>query len=434
MKTRRSSQLLMMMLAFTLFAVMSSEGYAQQQPGVASGLRKSQQQEERQLTPVARKLIDVEIWLNKQCGSAFYPEEKVKIFFKTDADGYVTLYDIDTRGNVLVIFPNEDNPDNFVRAGQSFQIPAQQAGYDLIVEGPEGIEYIEALSSVDPYYHWNYSQGEPRWLQNLNLKGNKGRNYEAGTMDQDTAMAYKDSSEYQQAPKEFGATGLQSLLKNFQVSQALRKEVQSQLVVRPREDTKPQNQPQSQPQQQSGRQLEPVSGDDVQNYSTASCFMYIVDSASGSSSSVPAMPQSGRDDYLGQQEREFRQISGLMTQLQRDRLLVELSGHTLFESGSSSLRYEARQDVSRIASILLRYPETSILVMGHTDSVGESSYNQRLSEARAKAVADALMSEGVPGYRLQWVGYGETMPVASNSTEAGRQRNRRVELEIRYER
>ena len=428
MKTCYNSPLTLICVVFLLLVSFSGSGYAQQQPGISSGLRKTQQQEDRPLTPAARKLINVEIWLNKQCGSAFYPEEKVSIYFKTDADGYVTLYDIDTRGNVLVIFPNEDTPDNFVRAGQSFQIPAQQAGYDLIVEGPEGIEYIEALSSVDSYYHWNYYQGEPRWLQELNLKGNKGRNYEAGTMDQETATAYKDSPEYQQAPKEFGATGLQSLLKNFQVSQALRKDVQSQLVVRPREGTEPQ----SQPQQQEQRKLEPVSREQIQNYSTASCFMYIIDSAPGSSQPAPAMPPSGQGDYLERQNREFGQIAGLNTQLQRDRLLVELSGHTLFESGSSSLRYEAQQDLSRIAGILLRYPETSILVMGHTDSVGEKSYNQRLSEARAKAVAEMLISQGVPGYRLNWVGYGESMPLASNSTEAGRQRNRRVELEIRY--
>ncbi len=428
MKKYRSSHVMMGSIVFMLIMSIPYTGYAQQE-GIASGLRKSPQQEERQLTPVARKLINVELWLNKECGSPFYPEEKVQIYFKTDSDGYVTLYDIDTQGNVLVIFPNEDNPDNFVRAGQSFQIPSQQANYDLIVEGPEGIEYIEALSSVDRYYHWNYYRGEPRWLQNLNLKGRKGRKYEAGTMDRDTAVAYKESSEYQQAPKEFGATGLQSLLRNFQVSQDLRKDVQSRLVVRPRESAEPQSQPQEQPQ----KQLEPVSSTQVENYSTASCFMYIVDSAPGSSPPLAA-PPSGQGNYLEQQEQEFRQISGLTTQLQQGRLLVELSGHTLFESGSSSLRYEAEQDLSRIARVFLRYPKTSILVMGHTDSVGDKNYNQRLSEARAKAVSDMLTSQGVPGYRLNWVGYGESMPMASNSTEAGRQRNRRVELEIRYER
>ncbi len=412
MKKHYGSQLILGVIVFTLIMTIPYAGYAQR-----TDLRKSPQQQEQQVVPVARKLINAELWLNKECGSSFYPEEKVQIYFKTDTDGYVTLYDIDTQGNVLVIFPNEDTPDNFVRAGQSFQIPAQQANYDLIVEGPEGIEYIEAMSSVDPYYHWNYYKGEPRWLQNLNLKGRKGREYEAGEMDQDTAVAYKQSSEYQDAPKEFGAIGLESLLRNFQVSEALREQVQSQLVKRPRESTQPQG------------TLEPASSGQIENYSTATCYMYIVDSSLGS---PPTAPPSGQAGYLEQQEREFRQISGVTTQFQQDRLFVELAGHNLFESGSSSMRYEGSQDLSRVASILLRYPNTTILVMGHTDSVGDKDYNQRLSEARAKAVSDNLVSQGLARHRLNWVGYGESMPIASNATEAGRQRNRRVEFEISY--
>lgn len=416
MKKHRCSQLVMVLIVWALSMTISFSVYAQK-----SDLREAPRQQEQKIVPVARKLINVELWMNKDCGSPFYTEEKVQIYFKTDVDGYVTLYDIDTQGNVLVIFPNRHTPDNYVRTGQSFQIPAQQADYDLIVEGPEGIEYIEAMASTDSYYHWNYYDGEPRWLQELNLKGNKGREYEAGGMDQETAVAYRESKEYQTAPEEFGATGVQSLMRNFQISKNLREQVRSKLVVRPREPEQP---------QQPEVKVEPVSDEQVENYSTATCYMYIVDRTAPAP--PPPRPPS-QEDYLLQQEREFQQIPGLAMQRRENRLLLELPGSTLFTSGSSSLYYEARQDLSQVASVLLRYPDTTIVVMGHTDSIGERDHNQRLSEARAKAVADYLMSEGVAHHRINWIGYGETMPIASNSTEAGRQRNRRVELEIRYE-
>ena len=165
--------------------------------------------------------------------------------------------------------------------------------------------------------------------------------------------------------------------------------------------------------------------------------MYIVDRAPTSSQDpqpvqppVAAIP--AREEYLRQQEREFQQIPNVNLQRQGERLIVELPGRVLFDSGSYFLRSESQQDLAQVANVLLRYPDTQIMVMGHTDSVGNDQSNQRLSEARAKSVADFLIFQGVAPARINWIGYGETMPLASNSTEAGRQRNRRVELEIRY--
>lgn len=422
------ARLLVILTVGMLVLTPAISAFAQQ--GIASGLREEPRTESgsgEKIVPVSRTLIDVDVWLNKECGSPFYTEEKVKIFFKTDTDGYVTLYDIDTQGNVLVIFPNRHTPDNFVRAGQTFQIPAEQASYNLVVEGPEGIEYIEAMASVDPSYHWNYRNGKPRWLKDLNLEGNKAKEYEAGTMDQDEAVAYRESTEYQNAPEGLGALGLDSLAQNFQISESLREQVRSKLVVRPKEP-----EPSQQPQQPQPK-VEPVAHEEVQNYSTDTCYMYIVDSTPPPAPQ-PTQPPPSSQGYLEQLGNELQQIQSLSLQKRPDRLIAELSGHTLFTSGSSSLVRQARQDLSLVASILLRYPETRISVMGHTDSIGDASYNQRLSEARAKTVADLFITEGVAQHRLNWVGYGETMPVASNSTEAGRQRNRRVELEIRYAR
>jgi len=80
---------------------------------------------------------------------------------------------------------------------------------------------------------------------------------------------------------------------------------------------------------------------------------------------------------------------------------------------------------------MIRYPQTNITESDHTDSTGSEQYNQQLSEARARAVANYLQSQGVSPYRINAIGYGESMPIAGNDTAAGRQANRRVEIEIK---
>jgi len=81
--------------------------------------------------------------------------------------------------------------------------------------------------------------------------------------------------------------------------------------------------------------------------------------------------------------------------------------------------------------VLVKYPDTYITVEGHTDSTGSTEHNQKLSERRADAVRDQLLRDGVPASRVTVKGYGESAPIADNSTPEGRQSNRRVQLEIR---
>ncbi len=103
----------------------------------------------------------------------------------------------------------------------------------------------------------------------------------------------------------------------------------------------------------------------------------------------------------------------------------------LFESDSDRLTPAGRRAVAEVARILNSCPRTRVLVAGHTDSTGSATYNQALSERRAAAVARELMNNGVAAERLEAVGFGESRPVASNRTRAGRARNRRIEFVIR---
>ena len=109
---------------------------------------------------------------------------------------------------------------------------------------------------------------------------------------------------------------------------------------------------------------------------------------------------------------------------------VTFDSALLFDFDSSDLRSGARQDLGDLSSSLEEYPETNILVVGHTDAVGSNNYNQTLSERRARAASSYLMERGVSPGRITTLGKGESEPVASNDTDYGRQQNRRVEVAI----
>ena len=138
------------------------------------------------------------------------------------------------------------------------------------------------------------------------------------------------------------------------------------------------------------------------------------------------------DAMMDKQERELRQIEGLdVTRTDEDELKVTMRNEILFDFNSAALRSSSRDELREMADVFDRYGNTTIVVAGHTDSVGSESYNKRLSERRASAVANYLEDLGVSGSRLDAYGYGESKPKSSNETASGRQRNRRVELYVR---
>lgn len=113
-----------------------------------------------------------------------------------------------------------------------------------------------------------------------------------------------------------------------------------------------------------------------------------------------------------------------------DRLIVSMSQDILFATDSASLQPSIRDELRSVAASLYDYPASTVQVIGHTDNVGDASYNYDLSQRRANAVTDALISNGVAATRLQSLGRGEDQPVASNLTAEGRAQNRRVEIVI----
>ncbi|WP_441339278.1 OmpA family protein [Novosphingobium sp. B 225] len=111
-------------------------------------------------------------------------------------------------------------------------------------------------------------------------------------------------------------------------------------------------------------------------------------------------------------------------------ILVNLPDGVTFDVGSASLRPEFRATLDKVAQSLKDYPDSLVDVYGHTDSTGSDAFNQTLSENRARTVMNYLVTQGVPAARLRSQGFGETMPVADNTTPEGRAKNRRVEIKI----
>lgn len=136
---------------------------------------------------------------------------------------------------------------------------------------------------------------------------------------------------------------------------------------------------------------------------------------------------------LDKQEEELRADlgdSGAVITNTGDRLIVTLPEAITFDTDSSSVRPSLAGSLVQLASSLNKYPNTNVDIIGHTDNVGDASYNQGLSNRRAQAVSTILANNGVAGNRLRAYGRGENEPVASNDTSTGRAANRRVEVII----
>lgn len=135
--------------------------------------------------------------------------------------------------------------------------------------------------------------------------------------------------------------------------------------------------------------------------------------------------------YMDRQAEEMQNdIAGAKIERVGEGIKITFDSGILFATNSSTLQSEAKTNISKLANILAKYPDTNILVTGHTDSDGTEEYNQILSEKRAKSVSDYTMGKGINSSRFSIIGLGESEPVASNETVDGKYLNRRVEIAI----
>ena len=154
---------------------------------------------------------------------------------------------------------------------------------------------------------------------------------------------------------------------------------------------------------------------------------------------IGAAAGAGIGYYMDSQEKEFK--AALEEETRRGELEVErvredllkmtLASEASFDFNKSNVKPAFQPSLEKLATVMNKYNRSEITIIGHTDSTGSNAYNQGLSEDRARSVKDYLVSRGVATSRMTIVGRGESEPRDTNSTEAGRQLNRRVEILIK---
>jgi len=131
---------------------------------------------------------------------------------------------------------------------------------------------------------------------------------------------------------------------------------------------------------------------------------------------------------MDNQAKELAKVAE--TKRTEEGLVSKMKSDILFETGKADLRATAKTDLAEMANIMRKYPENVLTVHGYTDSTGSAKVNEALSQKRAEAVKNQLVANGVPAATVTAMGMGPANPVGDNSTAAGRQQNRRVEIEV----
>ncbi|MFL6437600.1 MAG: OmpA family protein [Terriglobales bacterium] len=152
------------------------------------------------------------------------------------------------------------------------------------------------------------------------------------------------------------------------------------------------------------------------------------DKARASAQEADRLRQQAEKEKTDLRARLLQQLSAVLETHDTARGLIANMGDVLFETGKYELKPEARERLAKVSGILLAYSSLKVAIEGHTDAVGTDDYNQRLSEHRAESVRDYLVNQGVAAPAITARGLGKAQPIASNDTQEGRQRNRRVEL------
>lgn len=146
-----------------------------------------------------------------------------------------------------------------------------------------------------------------------------------------------------------------------------------------------------------------------------------------------ALAGAGVGAYMDRQEAKLRaelERTGVSVTRNGDNITLNMPGNITFATNSSDLNANFYDVLNSVSTVLMEFDKTVIEIAGHTDSRGETDYNQALSERRASAVASYLGTRNIRTDRIITVGAGETHPIATNDTDVGRQANRRVELTL----
>ncbi len=148
---------------------------------------------------------------------------------------------------------------------------------------------------------------------------------------------------------------------------------------------------------------------------------------------VGALAGAAVGNYMDRQEAALREDldgTGVDVVRQGDNIQLQMPSSITFDTNQAAIKPEFRPILDDISGTLSEYESTVVHIAGHTDSTGSADYNQRLSVNRANSVRGYMIGRGVIPERIITTGYGESVPIADNTTEHGRQQNRRVEITL----
>ncbi len=135
-------------------------------------------------------------------------------------------------------------------------------------------------------------------------------------------------------------------------------------------------------------------------------------------------------NYMDRQEKALKDVKGANVERQGDKLVVNFNSAILFDTGKAKLKPASEKDLTEFSRVFKEYKDTDLVIEGHTDNKGKREGNRKLSLSRAQSVVAFLEKQGVARARMAEKGRGDDAPVADNSTEDGRQQNRRVQIQI----
>jgi len=148
---------------------------------------------------------------------------------------------------------------------------------------------------------------------------------------------------------------------------------------------------------------------------------------------IGALAGGGAGFYMDRQEAKLREQlrnSGVQVVRDGDNIILNMPGNITFDTNSAAVNPNFAEVLTSVGLVLREYDKTYVDVLGHTDSSGSDSYNQALSERRARSVATVLATEGIIAERLIVKGLGESYPIGDNNFEQGKSLNRRVEIAL----
>ncbi len=154
---------------------------------------------------------------------------------------------------------------------------------------------------------------------------------------------------------------------------------------------------------------------------------------------IGALTGAAVGNYMDKQQRKMEQQLArerrnneiTLTRIDAETIKLDVSSEVSFDINKATIKANFRDSLDKVADVISEYEKTAVHVIGHTDSTGSKSYNQRLSEQRAGSVARYLNGNGVQRERMRMSGRGELAPIADNNSSAGRSQNRRVEIYLK---